>query len=382
MKNLSEQKIYKNPFTPAYWKDAAAQLFDVRMLCIAAILIAVRVALKKLSIPVGGPELEINFGFFVNALGASIFGPVVAVVAAAISDTLGCIIDPSGTYFFPFIFVEIAGSLIFALWLWRAKLSATRIILSRFTVSVGCNLILNPLIMIWYYAWLGNGQNYTFMTIPRVVKNLALFPFEGFLLVLFLGALIPALVRIKLLPKGQTKPVLTRQHFILLAILLVIAIIVVIMFYGLWMPTQPKSASVTVGDYKLTLKSERGTYNGDDVDPAAPLSLTATLKNNGKTDITATHGYEWCDITLVSADGIEIPIPDTPDVEGTTAIAAGKSVKYTDNFAFEWEEMNGIPAGRYTAVATVSMNVDGEMVTLNVELPIKITWWNPKWVYN
>ena len=144
MKDLKTQTIYKTPFSLAYWKDAASQLFDIRILCIAAILIALRVALKKLQIPVGGPELQITFGFFVNALGASIFGPIVAIVAAAISDTLGCIIAPNGTYFFPFIFVEIGGSLIFALWLWRAKLSATRIILSRFFVSVCCNLILNP----------------------------------------------------------------------------------------------------------------------------------------------------------------------------------------------------------------------------------------------
>ena len=101
---------YANPFSAAYWREAAAQLTDIRILCIAAILIAVRVALKEIKIPIG-ENLNITVGFFVNALGAMIFGPVVAVVAAAASDTLGCALTGFVDYFFPFIFVEIAGSL-------------------------------------------------------------------------------------------------------------------------------------------------------------------------------------------------------------------------------------------------------------------------------
>lgn len=76
---------YANPFSAAYWREAAAQLTDIRIICIAAILIAVRVALKEVKIPIG-ENLNVTVGFFVNALGAMIFGPVVAVVAAAVSD--------------------------------------------------------------------------------------------------------------------------------------------------------------------------------------------------------------------------------------------------------------------------------------------------------
>ncbi|MBE6612594.1 MAG: folate family ECF transporter S component [Ruminococcaceae bacterium] len=368
----SEPKLYTTPLSASYWKDAAAQLFNVRMLCIAAILIAVRVALKKLSIPVGGPELEINFGFFVNALGASIFGPVVAIVAAAISDTLGCIVDPSGAYFFPFIFVEIGGSLIFALWLWRAKLSATRIILSRFCVSVGCNLILNPLIMIWYYAWLGNGQNYAFLTIPRVVKNLALFPFEGFLLVLFLGALMPALARIGLLPKGQMKPVLTKAHFVLLAVLLVIAIVVVVMFYGLWLPTQPKSVSTTMDDVKVTLKADRVHYNIADMNPAAPFDITVTVKNSGDGLVEAVNAA-MCDIDLVLPEGVDLPeLSENIDPEAPTAVEGGKSVKFKENFADIWAALGGLPAGDYKIAVTTAVKIDGKLASMIVELPIKL----------
>ena len=130
--------LYPHPFSKAYWRDAAAELKDTRILVVAALMIAVRVAMKGLGIPLA-PNLKINVAFFANALGAMIFGPVVAAVAAVISDTLGCIIFPQGVYFFPYVFIEIAGSMIFALFLYRTKISATRIILSRFCIDFFVN---------------------------------------------------------------------------------------------------------------------------------------------------------------------------------------------------------------------------------------------------
>ena len=56
--------LYASPFSKAYWRDAARELGKVRMLAVAAILIAVRVALKSVAIPVAPPTLMINLGFF------------------------------------------------------------------------------------------------------------------------------------------------------------------------------------------------------------------------------------------------------------------------------------------------------------------------------
>ena len=365
----TEQKLYLTPFTPAYWRDAAAQLFNVRILCITAILIALRVAIKSVYIPVG-PELNVTFGFFVNALGASIFGPVVAIIAAAITDTLGCIIAPQGTYFFPFIFVEIAGSLVFALFLWRAKMSATRVILSRFFVSVVCNFIMNPLIMIWYYAWLGNGQNYAFITLPRVVKNLALFPFEAFLLVIFMGVMIPILAKLKLIPKEQVKPVLTKVHIVLLAVLLVVAVIIVVMFYSLWMPTQPQSTSTTLGDMKVTLKSDREHYKLADMDPDAPFTITITVKNGSKEGTWEALDHGLVELALYGEDGTVIAATIAED--DITTVQAGKSVKLVETFAEEIAAAGGLKAGEYRIGVTVTGKLDGNLGAMKAELPIKI----------
>lgn len=117
MKQTKSTALYQTPFSKAYWRDAAMELKDIRILVFAALMIALRVALKSLGIPIAA-DLKINIAFFINALGAMVFGPVVAILAAAVSDTLGCLLFPTGVYFFPFIFIEIAGSLVLLLFLY------------------------------------------------------------------------------------------------------------------------------------------------------------------------------------------------------------------------------------------------------------------------
>ena len=143
--------LYSHPFSKAYWRDAAAELKSTRTLVIAALLIALRVALKTVVIPLA-PNLNINVAApLINALGAMIFGPVVAAAAALVSDTLGCIIFPQGPYFFPCAFVEVAGSVLFALFFYRTKMRPTRVILARFCMDLFVNIILNSAVMFWYF---------------------------------------------------------------------------------------------------------------------------------------------------------------------------------------------------------------------------------------
>lgn len=212
--------LYATPFSKAYWRDAAAELRDTRMLVFAALMIALRVALKSLGIPIAA-DLKINIAFFVNAFGAMVFGPVVAILAAAISDTLGCLLFPSGAYFFPFIFIEIAGSLIFALFLYRARVTATRVILSRFCIDFFVNIVMNTPIM-WVYYKMVLGKSYTIFQLPRIIKNLALFPLESVLLILFLTVMIPLGRRFGLLyDKGEGLRIQKRQVALLVALFLI-----------------------------------------------------------------------------------------------------------------------------------------------------------------
>lgn len=190
--------LYPHPFSKAYWRDAAMELKDTKMLVIAALMIALRVSMKWTVIPLA-PNLNINVGApLINAMGAMIFGPVVAALAACVSDLLGFLLFPQGgVYFLPYMFVEVAGSVLFALFFYRAKVTVTRVILARFSMDLFVNIILNSFVSMWYYAAI-MGKSYAFMILPAVIKNLCLFPIESFLLTLFLSVVIPVTRRLKL----------------------------------------------------------------------------------------------------------------------------------------------------------------------------------------
>lgn len=221
-----------------YWLDAASQLGNVKMLVFAALIIALRVVVKnplcKISLM---PGLHLTMDCYVNALGSMIFGPIVGFLSGAVSDTLGCILFPSPEpYFFPYILVEMLSSFIFGVFLWRRKISVGRVVLSKFTVNVVCNLLINPAITKFYYAWLGDSTQttYAFVTAVRVGKNLVLFPLEAALIVLFISALFPLLRRVGVVPKDQAKPVMTWKHWLLL-IILTLGAIALIVFYAVFL---------------------------------------------------------------------------------------------------------------------------------------------------
>ena len=194
--------LYSHPFSKAYWRDAASELKTTKMLVIAALLTAMRIALKPLAIPIAA-NLSIQTATLATALGAMIYGPVVAIPAAMISDTIGFIIWPTGDYFLPFMLTEIAGTMIYALFLYRAKVNTTRVMFARFSICLFVNVVLQQFIYAWYYAYMGNPQSAIdsimgIMTTTRILKNLVCFPIETVVLTLFLKVLLPVTHRAKL----------------------------------------------------------------------------------------------------------------------------------------------------------------------------------------
>ena len=191
-------------------------------------MIALRIALKSVSIYIAA-DLRISIEFLVNALGAMVFGPVVAIAGAAVSDTLGALLFPSGPYFFPFIFTEIAGSLVFALFFYRTKITVTKVILSRFCTNFFVNIILQTPIMVLYYQMM-LGKTNKILNLPRMIKNLVLFPIESLLLVLFLRALIPPLKSLGYKVSDISNLHFTKKNIITLVILTIIGVAAVVTY--------------------------------------------------------------------------------------------------------------------------------------------------------
>jgi len=251
--NNNAPVLFAHPFSKAYWKQAASEFKKTKVLVFAALMIALRVVLKMVSIPIG-VDMRINTAFIVNAYGAAVFGPVVGLVAAAITDTLGCIFFPTGVYFFPFIFIEMAGSLFYALCFYRAKISPARIILATALINLGVNIVLNtPLMMLYYDMILG--KYYAPFDMIRIIKNLVEIPVETVILMLVFRAVIPATRHLGLVSGDADKLRFTRKNITALIILCIVAVVAVFGFSVYSYNHNSLSA-----DYSPSQRTERNTF--------------------------------------------------------------------------------------------------------------------------
>lgn len=222
-------QTFLTPFSRAYWRAATKEVRSVRMWVLAALITAIRIALKSVRIPIM-ENLYITAGFLPNALGSMIYGPVLAILSAIVSDTLGALLFPVGAYFPPFALVEIAGSLLFALFLYRAPISVWRVAASKLSVNVICNILLTPIFLSWM-----QGTAVVITSLPRIAKNVLLFPLEAVLLTLLLDAMLPPLKRMGFIPAEQAKLTLTARHFVMLGVMFVIAAVFVYGYYRLFL---------------------------------------------------------------------------------------------------------------------------------------------------
>ena len=214
--------LYPHPFSKGYWMDALLELKDTKMLVFAALIIALRVALKTLvKIPLA-PNLDITPAFLANALGAMVYGPIVGALGAIISDVLGVLLR-GDTYFLPYVLTEISGTVIFALFFYRQKITPTRVILSRFSICLFVNILLQTPIDILFQIVTYGKSSYV-LTLPRIFKNLFMFPIESVVLTMFLRVIQPLTYRMKLTyTKGDGLRFTTKQ-VILLVILVVVGV--------------------------------------------------------------------------------------------------------------------------------------------------------------
>ncbi len=225
-----QQIVFKNSFTRNYWKTAVSELKSVRSLVLCALFTALRIAVKGLKIPIAPPYVYFSFDFLINALGATIYGPVLALLGGAASDTIGAVLFPTGAYYLPFVLVEMSSAFIFALFLYKKPLTSMRILLSRLSVVTFCNLILNPIIMYYYYIWQGTAKAFDIINLTRLIKNVALLPFESLVLIAFLRAVaVPLAKYTNVLPEKSTLKIGWRE-WVILSLFTVIAVVAIVLY--------------------------------------------------------------------------------------------------------------------------------------------------------
>ena len=110
--------------------------------------------------------------------------------------------------------------MIFALFLYRAKLTPTRVILSRFCICLFVNILLQTPIMMLYYKVMLGGKAFV-LTVPQIFKNLFMFPIESVVLTLFLSVMQPITCRMGLTYSGDHALKFSKKQIILLTLLFI-----------------------------------------------------------------------------------------------------------------------------------------------------------------
>lgn len=192
----------------ADFKRSAAELKSLRCLTLTAILIALDLALKSVTINL--PFAKISVAFVALAAIGMLFGPVVAFLAGGITDILGLFIAQQMDAFNPlFTLVEMTGGLLYGIFLYDFKVikpdlsgakpfiksiganwgSFLRIVFAKLTVIVICNLLMNTSFQVitGYIApevfrvklWARVGTNFIKMPFDVLLLLLTMYPVKA-----------------------------------------------------------------------------------------------------------------------------------------------------------------------------------------------------------
>ena len=149
---------------------------DTRKLAISAMLVTLDLLFTRL-LAVNTPLMKIGFGFAAVAMSAMLFGPLWAMLTAALGDLLGSVLFPVGPFFPGFTLTAALTGLIFGLCLYNRRRSRLRPI-----IAAGLNCLLVTLVantaMIAYIS----GNDFGILFTTRIVQFFVMFPVQSVVL--------------------------------------------------------------------------------------------------------------------------------------------------------------------------------------------------------
>lgn len=193
--------FYANPFSRAFWRDAAKETGRLKKLTFAALMIALCVMLSHVpSVPLWGGA-KITWGFLARSVCAWVCGPVLGVLFGFTEDILSFFLTGGGGWpFFPgYTLTTMLGVLFYSLFFYRQKITIRRIFLAKLITNIQ-NVLLGAL-----WSSILYGKAYVVMATGSAAKNLIMLPFQTAVLVLLFSALLPALARMGLVGKQDAK---------------------------------------------------------------------------------------------------------------------------------------------------------------------------------
>lgn len=163
------------------FKQSFKEFFSTRNLVTMAMLCAVNVVTSWFSIPLSD-TLKITFSFLSMSLIGYLYGPVCSMFCGFALDNIKFFIKPSGPYSPLWTIVEVAAGLLYGILLYKKEVTITRCFITKFIVSLLCNILLTPFFLSLMYS-----KGFVYYASTRIVKNLILWPIESILMYLILS---------------------------------------------------------------------------------------------------------------------------------------------------------------------------------------------------
>ncbi len=182
-----ERKVFLFMFLKSYWKSSADNLKNVRMLAFIALMIALKIVIGFIRIPVG-ENLRITLTYIVVAIEGMVVGPVAGMTSAFITDNLSFILFPDGAYFPGYTLTAMLGSLFYSIFLYKKKPTWSRITLAKICNNYLVNVLLGSLWSSMLY-----GKAYLVYATTSLIKNTVLLPIEIILLMISIKFILPIL---------------------------------------------------------------------------------------------------------------------------------------------------------------------------------------------
>ena len=162
------------------FRDSAFELKNVKNLCVISLLLALRVCLDFLTLPLS-VLCYISFVFIVAGITGGMFGPFVAALFGAVGDILSYIIHPMGCFFLGFTLSAMVAGLLYGLILYKNRFSVLRIVLAEVIVDIVVNVFMNTF---WISILHGIGF-FELLISVRIPKNLITIPINVCVFIMF-----------------------------------------------------------------------------------------------------------------------------------------------------------------------------------------------------
>ena len=202
--------VFSSCFHKTYWKEACRPLKKVRDITTIAMLFALMLICKLISLPSGFGNLGISFTYLFFAIISMIYGPIYGAVVGIFSDIIGFFIDSNGGIFSLGYTLQAAlTGFIYGLCLFKRKFTFKHALISRVFVNMFINTIMGSFLFI-FVMYLDPSMTMSqymslvksYMTLLVLPKNVLYLLPQSLLLYIFIKTLLPIMVRFKLINKN------------------------------------------------------------------------------------------------------------------------------------------------------------------------------------